>query len=155
MKHELNPMTWIVKNFDFNKQIIQDYDILKYKEAFIKTLKKKCKTKKEFADALKRELKYYFWSRSEWELIIEVTEDNRIFLNPWVGCKDPNKVKIDVTNDKNFDWQGFSQLHINNQIYQNKAKIDVWDQIEYNWNEFINYCWEYNHKYQKKRYGGS
>ena len=96
MKKEVKPFSWIVKNFDCNAQKIKDYDILKYREDDIKKLKKKCATKEEFAEALRRECMYRFWSKAEWELIIECTEDSRVILRPWCGCYNPDEVKIDV-----------------------------------------------------------
>ena len=149
MKKEVKPFSWIVKNFDCNAQKIKDYDILKYREDDIKKLKKKCATKEEFAEALRRECMYHFWSKAEWELIIEYTEDSRVILRPWCGCYNPDEVKIDVTDDTSFDWQGFAAKHIRKQIFKNKAKIDAWDQIEYRWDEFVEYVWEYHHKWQR------
>ena len=42
-------LTWKVKNFDMNSQLIRDYDVLKYREEDIKKLKKKCANKQEFS----------------------------------------------------------------------------------------------------------
>ena len=94
---------------------------------------------------------YRFWSKAEWELIIECIEDSRVILRPWCGCYNPDEVKIDVTDDTSFDWQGFAAKHIKKQIFKNKAKIDVWDQIEYRWDEFVEYVWEYHHKWQRSK----
>ena len=149
MKKEVKPFSWIVKIFDCNAQKIKDYDILKYREDDIKKLKKKYTTKEEFAEALRRECMYRFWSKAEWELIIECIEDSRVILRPWCGCYNPDEVKIDVTDDTSFDWQGFAAKHIRKQIFKNKAKIDAWDQIEYRWDEFVEYVWEYHHKWQR------
>lgn len=137
-------MEWNVYNFNMNAQKIETYNIFKHWSfsEYARKAIKKCKTKDEFAKQLKKELMYYFWSRSEYELIIEVTEDNRIFLNPWVGCREPEKVRIDVTDDTSFDWRDFAEKHIEQQIYDNKAKIDVYDQIEYMWEYFVEYAWE-------------
>jgi hypothetical protein len=151
MKREFKPMSWIVKRFDINHQVIEDYDILKYREDFIKKLKKKCTTKEEFAKGIKNEMQYIYWSRSEYELIIEITEDNRVFLNPWVGCREPEKVRIDVTNDESFDWYDFAKYHIGKQIYGNKAKIDCYNQLKWVWDDFVDYCWNYRHKWQRKK----
>jgi hypothetical protein len=112
---------------------------------------KKCKTKEEYAEALKSNLRYYFWSKAEWELIIEITEDNRIFLKPWCGCREPEKVKIDVTDDTNFDWRGFAELHTNQQIYGNKAKIDVFDQVMFNWELFVEVVWDNRRSIKNKK----
>ena len=120
-----------VKYYNYNANKIEDYDVLKQRESEIKKLKKKCATKDEFAEFIRREFMWRFWSKSEWELIITKEEDGRIVLSPWCGCSNPDSVAIDVTNDKSFDWSGFAEEHIKHQIFNNQAKIDVYDQIMY------------------------
>ena len=151
MKQEFKPMTWIVKNFDQNTQKIIDYDVLKYRENEIKQLKKKCATKEKFAEALRREMQYTYWSRAEYELVIEIDENDHIWLNPWCGCYNPEDVRIDVTDDESFDWQSFATEHIDKQIYKNEAKVSVYDQLVFKWDEFVSYCWNYCHKWQRNK----
>lgn len=151
MKKELKPLTWKVKNYLINSNKIWDYDVLEYREDQIKKLKKKCATKEEFSEAVRREMCWQYWSRCEYEVIIEVDDNNRIWLSPWVGCADPESVKIDVTDDDSFNWRGFAEFHIGKQIYKNKAKVDVYDQLMYRWPAFIDYIWNYHHKYQRKK----
>ena len=151
MKNGIKPMSWLVKNFNCNIQKIIDYDVIKYREDYIKRLKKKCSNKEEFSEALKRDMMYMFWARSEYELIIEIDGGGRIWLNPWVGCYEPEKVRIDVTDDENFDWKGFADKHIGAWFYKNQSKIDIYDQLMYKWDEFVDYCWEYRHKYQRTK----
>lgn len=150
MQQEYQPMTWIVKNFDQNAQKIIDYDVLKYRENDIKKLKKKCATKEEFAEALRIEFMWQYWSRAEYELVIEIDENDHIWLNPWCGCYNPEDVRIDVTDDESFDWQSFATEHIDKQIYKNEAKVSVYDQLVFKWDEFVSYCWNYHHKYQRR-----
>lgn len=150
-KREFKPLTWKVKNYLINENKIWDYDVLEYREEQIKKLKKKCTTKEEFSEAIRREMMWQYWSRCEYEVIIEVDDDNRIWLKPWVGCTDPDSVKIDVTDDGRFDWRGFAEKYIGKQIYKNKAKIDIWDQLEYRLDDFIDYVWNYHHKYQRTK----
>lgn len=141
-------MEWNVLYHNFNKDKIEVYNIFghgRFNEYFNKAFKK-YKTKDEFAEQLRSELCYYFWSKCEWELVIEIAEDGRIYLNPWVGSRDPESVKIDVTDDKSFDWRGFAEHHTKRQVYDNKAKIDVSDQVEYRWNEFVDYVWSFKKK---------
>lgn len=121
----------IVKCHDFNANKIKNYDALKYRTDDIKKLKKKCDTKAEFADALRREFMWRFWSKAEWELIVTKTIDGRVILSPWCGSRDPEGAAIDVTDDINFDWSGFADKHIAKQIFSDHAKIDVYDQIMY------------------------
>lgn len=151
MKNERKPLSWNVKHFNCNVQKIEDYDVLRYREDFIKKLKKKCATKEEFAEKLRGEMMYLFWSKCEWELIIRLEEDGHVILLPWCGARDPEEVAIDVTNDMTFDWKSFAEYHIKRQIFANEAKVDVWDQIFAKWDEFVTYIWEYRHKYQRTK----
>lgn len=137
---------WLVTNFNCNKQKIEKYDVLRYHEEEIKKLKKKCPTKEEFEKELEIRCKSRFWSRAEYELIIEIG-DEHVLLKPWCGSRDDN-YKIDVTDEADFDWKGFAKKHINPK-YGSEAKIDVWDQLEYRWNEFVDFVWNYHHKWQR------
>ncbi len=154
MGKEFKPLSWLVTNFDCNAQKIKYYDILKYREDEIKKMKKKHATKEEFAKALRSECMYIFWSRCEYELVIEQTEDGHIWLNPWVGCREPEKVRIDVTDREDYDWKGFAEKYIDKR-YGNDEKIDIWDQLEFVWDSFVDYVWNYRHKYQRKNLGGA
>ena len=142
-------LSWKVKNYSISHGSPYDYDVLKYRQDDIKKLKKKCATKEEFAEAMRREMMRQYWSRSEYEVIIEIDEANRIWLKPWCGCINPDEEAIDVTDDASFDWRGFAEKHIDRQIFKNKAKIDIWDQIEYRWDEFIDYLWYTRLKYER------
>ena len=147
-------MKWIVYNFNINAQKIETYNIFKHYSflEYVKKAAKKCNDKYEFAEQLKRELQYYFWAKCEWELIIEITEDNHIFLNPWVGCREPEKVRIDITDDTNLDWRSFADKHTKQQIYGNEAKFDVYDQVAYRWEEFVDYCWSNREELLKEEF---
>lgn len=150
MKKEFkSSLTWLVTYYDINADKIKYYNILKYKEDFIKKLKKKCNTKEEFSEKMRREMMWSYWSKAEWELIIEIDDDNRIWLSPWVGCREPENVRIDVTDREDFDWRGFAEKHIGTQIYKNEAKIDVFDQLEWNWDKFVDYCWYNRLRYER------
>lgn len=120
-----------VKYYNTNGNRIEDYDVLKHREFEIKQLKKKCATKDEFAEFLRREFMWRFWSKAEWELIVTKGEDGRVVLSPWCGCVDPDDCSVDITDDESFDWSGFADEHIKRQIFKNQAKIDVYDQIMY------------------------
>lgn len=150
-KREFKQLSWKVKNYLCNYNKIWDYDVLQYREDQIKKLKKKCATKEEFAEVMHREMLWQYWSRAEYEVIIEIDENNRIWLKPWVGCRNPDEVKIDVTDDQRFDWHGFANEHIDKQIYKNEAKIDIFDQLQWRWDEFIDYLWNYHHKWQRMK----
>ena len=151
MKKEFKPLSWLVTNFDCNAQVIKYYDVLRYREDYIKKIKKQCGTKEEFDQKLKSEMMYRYWSRAEYELIIKQTEDGRILLSPWCGCRDEEKATIDVTYDASFDWKGFAAEHIGKQIYDNEAKIDIYNQLMWQWDDFVDYVWNYHHKWQRRK----
>lgn len=151
MRKEFKPLTWKVKNYLINENKIWDYDVLKYREDQIKKLKKKYASKEKFAKEMRLEMMSQYWSRCEYEVIIEIDDNNRIWLKPWVGCVNPDDVKIDVTDDDSFDWKSFAKGHIEKQIYKNEAKIDIFDQLQWKWQEFIDYVWNYRHKYQRTK----
>ena len=143
-------MRWTVKNYDCNRDKIIDYDLFPYFKKFLLKLKKEKKTREDFAKEIRSELMYHYWSRCQYELVIEQAEDGRIYLLPWVGCRDENIAAVDVTDYTDFDWIGFADKHIKNQIYGNKAKIDIWNQVEYRFDDFVSYCWDLVHKKKKE-----
>ena len=130
-ERKMSKFNLFVKYYNCNANKIEDYDVLKRRESEIKKLKKKCATKEEFAESLRIEFMWRFWSKAEWELIVTKDGNGRVDLTPWCGCSDPESASIDVTDDKSFDWSGFADEHIKRQIFENRAKIDVYDQIMY------------------------
>lgn len=151
-KKEFKRLTWECKIFDCNRQVITDYDVLRHCEAQIKKMKKKAATKAEFAELLRREFQWQYWSRAEYEVIIEIDADSRIWLKPWCGCRDDELAKIDVTDDTSFDWYGFANEHIGKQIYKSKAKVDVFDQLTYGdqFEKLVSLCWYTRLRYERK-----
>lgn len=133
-------LTWNVKNYDINKHAIIDYDVLKYRQESIKALKKKCASKVDFAEALKRDFRWQYWCRSEYELILSITED-RIILSPWVGSRKPEVESIDVTEDTSFDWHLLAAKVAKEYGTKDMYKIDVWDQLSIRFDEIVDYCW--------------
>lgn len=142
-------LTWKVKNFDMNKRAIIDYDVFKYTEPEIKKLKKESATKEEFAEALKFQLRWRYWCRSEFELIITI-KDDRVYLMPWSGCREPEKATIDMTDDTSFDWLTFAKKCIDRQVFKDKAKIDIWDQLSFKIDELVDYCWYTHLPYERR-----
>lgn len=150
-KREIKPLTWLVTYHDCNADKIKYYDILKYRQDFIKKLKKKCATKEEFAEKLRGEFLWAFWSKAEWEVIIELDDDGRVWISPWVGSRNPEEARVDVTDRTDFDWIGFANEHIGKQIYKNMAKVDVFDQLTYGdqFEKLVDLCWYTRLKYER------
>ena len=145
MKNNYSTLSWKCKYYDCNANRISDYDVLTSMVKEVKQLRKKCDTIESFSECLKLTLLSIFSSRCEYELIVK-RESNRIWLIPWAGCRDTERVKIDVTDDKMFDWNGFANKHIR---HDNCQKIDIYDQILYKWENFVDYCWYTRLKYER------
>ena len=89
---------WNVFYYDFNRKKIDTYNIFEH-GGFVTYVKKsinECKNKDEFAEQLKTELLYYFWSKAEWEVL----------LSPWIGDEKVTK-KIDVYDQVMLNFNGF------------------------------------------------
>lgn len=142
-KRKSSPLSWMVKNYETNSNVIKDYDVLKYREEFIKKLKKKKPDKAEFAKEMRSEMMYHYWSRTEYELIMKVTENGSIILSPWMGQRNSKEAEIDVTDNPDFDWKGFAAELYKKKGHKGEVKIDIWDQINYRLDDFVDYCWEY------------
>lgn len=151
MKTIKRPFSWKAYLFNINSNKLVEHDVLKYRENLVKDLKKKYTNKEEFIDKLFRDFMWQYWSRCEYEMAIYI-ENERVFVEPWVGCKNPKLCRADVTDQSDFDWSKFAELMI--QIKGNKdgiAKIDVYDQLRFRFNELADFCWEYKHKYQRNK----
>ena len=151
MKEVRPPFSWKALLFDFNSGKLVEHDVLKYREKLVKDLKKKCDTKEEFVDKLFRDFMWQYWSRGEYELLLYI-EDGRVFIQPLIGCREPKDYRIDVTDIPGFDWPTFAEIMTRNKGYRDGiAKIDVYDQLRFQFAELANFCWEYPHKYQRKK----
>ena len=134
-------LEWNVYYHNINSNKFETYNILKH-GIFVDYIKKHKKkyNKEEFEEKLKQELMYYFWCKSEYEVII-TKKDNRIIMTPWVGRKE--EISLDVTDNEDFDWLGFYDwISYKKYAVDGSIKIDIYDQVRYRWDEFVEYCWE-------------
>lgn len=151
MKELRPPFSWKALLFDANSDKLVEYDVLKYRENFVKDLKKKCATKEEFIDKLFRDFMWQYWSRTEYEMILYI-ENGRVFVQPWIGRREPNECRVDITDRPDFDWPKFAEQILNIKGYKDgTAKIDVYDQLRFRFDDLADFCWEYNHKYQRNK----
>lgn len=138
--------SWLVMNYNCNANRIEQYDVLKYRVERMKKLKKQSKDIGEFTEKLTNEMLWQYWSRAEYELILEKC-NNELWLKPWCGCPNPEEVKINVTEDD--FWQKFAKQYDN--WWDNEAKIDIYDQLKFKWPEFVDYCWNTHLPYERRR----
>lgn len=82
-------MEWNVFRYNINSRKIETFNIFdhwKFEEDIQKHLKE-CKTKEEFEPYLDSHLMYYFWCKSEYELL----------FSPWCGGdREKDTIKVDI-----------------------------------------------------------
>ncbi len=146
------PFTWKVLIHDCNASCVKPYDILAYREDFIKKLKKQYNTKAEFAAALERNFMWQYWSRSEYEMILYI-EEGRVYLEPWCGRFKTDR--IDITDGDTLDWPAFAEKMLSEYAWRDKennrdyVKFDIYDQLMFRFEELVDFIWNYRHKYQR------
>lgn len=146
------PFTWPTLIHDFNAGTVRTHDILRYREDFIKKLKKKNVPKIVFTESLKLELMHQYWSRCEYEMILYI-ENERVYLEPWVGTF--KEGRIDITKDTTLDWPAFAKKMLDEHAWHDKennrdyVKFDVFDQIMFRFDEIVDFTYNYRHKYQR------
>lgn len=100
-------LSWNVFLYDFNSKEIRAYNIFDH-SGFAKDIEEILSlglTREGFDSRLRKELLYYFWCKSEYEII----------LTPWIG--DKVERKVDAYTQVEINWQQFSDYvwnHRNN-----------------------------------------
>ena len=92
-------MKWNVFYHDINKREITTlniFDHYNFNKDVIRDLKQ-IKDKDEFAKKLKSNLMYYFWCKSEYEVVI----------SPWGGGMGTRAIKIDIYTQVMNNWDVF------------------------------------------------
>ena len=137
-------LVWNVIEHDINGRKIDVFNIFEH-GGFAKSLlkiKKECKTFEEFAEQVRRNLSYYFWSKSEWEIIVTTWP-------PHIDAKELER--LNKEREENIKKYGqFRYEYVNVDIGE---KIDVYDQVMLNWDQFIDYLWRNRKLITKKKLG--
>ena len=126
-------MVWNVYREDFNNKAIVTYNIFDH-GGFAQDVNKLLKediSKDEFANQLKRSLRYYFWGKSEHEVVITSWP---VYIN---------RAELDRLNTEyqeyNNKW-GHYPYNIN--IIPNVGeKIDIYNQVMMNFDIFVDMIW--------------
>ena len=125
-------LTYYVYVENINRRKIEKYNVLN--DGIVEEILKRTKgfDKKAFAAEVDRILRYHFWSRAEWEVILtdwptHISTDELVRLN--------NEVD---KYEKEYSREPYSMC-VN---LKTEEKIDVYDQVTMNWNIFIDYLWE-------------
>lgn len=131
-------MVWNVYREDFNHGAIVKYNIFDHSgfAQDVNNLLKEDITKDEFAEQLKRSLRYYFWGKSEYEVVITSWP---VYI--YRSELDRLNTEYEEYNNK---W-GHYPYDIN--IVPNVGKkIDIYSQVMMNWEQFVEYVWNNKNK---------
>lgn len=100
-------LQWNVYIGGFNSrkiEIINIFDHVGFLDDCRKNAKKNNKDREAFVERLRGDLMYHFWSKCEWEIIIDHWPHNDHFEDK----------KVDVYNQVNLNWDIFSDYVWNN-----------------------------------------
>ena len=132
-------LEYYVYHNDFNKKTIEKFNVFNHGR-FLEDVKKdlkKCKTKEEFAEELRRHLMYYYWSKCEWEVVV----------TSWVPHITVSELdRLNKEREKTIEKYGREpyRLYVNPDVGE---KIDVYEQVMLNFEVFADYVW--SHKESK------
>ena len=128
-------MVWNVYREDFNRGVIIKYNIFDH-GGFARDFKKLLEediAKDEFIERLKRSLMYWFWCKSEHEVVI----------TSWPVYID--KAELDRLNTEyeeyNNKWGHYPyKINVTPDVGE---KVSIYDQVMMNWGQFIDYVYRY------------
>ena len=126
-------MVWNVYREDFNHRTIVKYNIFDHSGLAqdVNKLLKEDITKDEFAEQLKRSLMYWFWCKSEHEVVI----------TSWPVYIDKTELdRLNTEFDKYNNKWGHNPYNINVSPDVGK-RVSIYDQVLMNWDQFVNYVW--------------
>lgn len=126
-------MIWNVYNRDFNSRKIEVFNIFDHSSFrdSVRKLRKKKLPKEEFAEQLKREVMYYFWSKYEYEVVVTS-------FPPYIDKKELDR--LNTAYEEYNTKYGRYPLRID-AYPEIGEKIDIYEQVLLNWDAFVNYVW--------------
>ena len=145
-------LCWNVYWSNYDNGEIEVYNIFNhwsFFEACVKAKKKFKEDKEGFADDVRGWLMYYFWSKTEWEIILSHWPDGE-----WSELRQQMEVGElkDILAKRGADvssWRLSDRVidrDVELRIYPTwlryrELKIDVYQQVINNWDHFIDYLW--------------
>lgn len=135
-------MHWFVYYENVNTKEIEQFDIFRHASfnKDIQKLKKKKLSLEEFDKELDRKSMYYFWSKSEYEVIITSWP-------AYIDREEYIRITNEITDIKNKD-KIFKVVNISPTV---GTKVSIYDQLKLNWSAFVNYVYNYKYARGEKR----
>ena len=136
-KKKMDNLEWNVLRYNHNNRSFETFNIFnhwRFSEYIDKLLSDKQITREYFEERLRREVMYYYWSKTEWECI--VTD-----LQPHIKQKELKRIITECYLDRTIEQGMMRGSHVN---LSDCEKIDVYDQVNLNWDAFVEYVWEFS-----------
>lgn len=122
-------MTWNVYRYDINSQRIYQYNVFNHGRFLEEVKAIKTKDKDEFSEKLRMIAMYYFWSKAEHEIVITS-------FPPYINKDEVSRIVSESDNYKYI-------MHVN---LDRGEKIDIYNQLQMNWEHFVDYVWNNRRK---------
>lgn len=127
-------MEWYVFRENTNRKIIEKFNIFDH-SGFRKLIEEAVKiatTKEIFADLIKKALMYYFWCKSEHEVVI----------TSWPPYIDKTELdRLNAKYEERYNEWGQYPYCLDVRLTTGE-KIDIYSQVMLNWDAFVDYVWE-------------
>lgn len=126
-------LSWKVLFEDFNSHKIIDYDIFKggYWERTARELKTEFPDRKEWEDHFRTKLMSMYWARAEYEVVITSWP-------PFIEVNENQKLQDEVIEREKIWGSKPYRINITPTVAR---KIDIFEQLNMNWDIFIDYVW--------------
>ena len=124
-------LEWNVFRYDFNARKIETYNVFNHGSFYNDVMKIPRKNKLEFAEKLRREAQYYFWSKCEMEIVVTSWP-------PYIDEEEYNR----LTKERNEHIAKRGDTpRVLNVCTTVGSKIDIYEQLMLNWDMFVEYTW--------------
>ena len=123
-------LEWNVFFEDVNAKQIIKFNIFNHRdfcESVEKILKMKI-SRADFAKRIERELMYYFWSKSEYEIVLTSWP-------PYISEDERNRINQEAALRESKGW-GNNAHNVNLTV---RKKVDIYEQVMLNFDKFIDY----------------
>ena len=146
MKKPLN-LVWNVYDYHFAVPELRIFNVCNNSNflKYVYKLLDKDMPKEEFAELLRREVLYYYWAKTEWECIITDTE-------PKIRRNELCRILSECYEQLPKSHPTPRHFCIN---LDDAYKLDVYSQIMLNWDEFVDYVWQYSKTAKKLKKEGT
>lgn len=131
-------LSWKVYRENFNAHTIEEYDIFQYslsgKSALAETakeLKRQFPNRFSWEEAFRLKLQYYFWSKSEHEIVLTSWP-------PYIEVEEIDNLQKEVKEHEE-KW-GYKQYRVIPNLVT-AEKVDIYSQIMLNRKVFFDYVW--------------